>query len=233
MNPDISDPLPGIGRIQLPERDVRHSHLIGIRPRQKSQPEHLKPVYGRHPLQVFIHRAHQHLPPEAVDGVRRLPFLQQPVQHADAVEVFAPRALAAERQHRACDRALIGGTQTMHPQKGTREVKRCRQAAAPQDRKPSPGLEEVELAIKLDAVPDSQPLVKIQQVDATAQQDVLAVVDDLFHSQSGMMLRVRPETTVLQRDRPQIRRRPARPPRRVRPVRRRRSELSAFSNPSQ
>ena len=33
----------------------------------------------------------QHLAPEAVDGARRLPLLQQPVAHADPVQILAPR----------------------------------------------------------------------------------------------------------------------------------------------
>ena len=49
------------------------------------------------------------------------------------------------------------------------------------------GLDEIELAVKLDAVPHAQAYVKIQQVDAAAQQHVLAIVDGLgdFLAASG------------------------------------------------
>ena len=41
------------------------------------------------------------------------------------------------------------------------------------------GFDEVELAIEADALADAEPLVEIQQIDAAAQQHVLAVVDGL------------------------------------------------------
>ena len=73
-----------------------HAHFVGIGARQEAQPEDLKAVDRRHAVQIFVHRADQHLPPEAVDGVRRLALLQQPVEHADAVQVLAARAFAAD-----------------------------------------------------------------------------------------------------------------------------------------
>ncbi len=85
-----------------------NAHLVGIRARQKAQPEDLEPVDGGHAVQVLIHRAHQHLAPEAVDGARRLALLEQPVEHADAVQVLAPRAFPADGQQRARDAHLVG-----------------------------------------------------------------------------------------------------------------------------
>ena len=58
-------------------------------------------------------------------------------------------------------------------------MKRRGQAAAAQDGEPAAGLEKVEFAIELDAVAHAQALVEIEQVDAAAQQDVLAVIDGL------------------------------------------------------
>jgi hypothetical protein len=59
------------------------------------------------------------------------------------------------------------------------KCKAARAAVRAQHRDPPAGLDEVELAIEADAVADAQPLVEIQQVDAAAQQHVLAVVDGL------------------------------------------------------
>ena len=53
-------------------------------------------------------------------------------------------------------------------------MKRRRQPAAPQHGNSPARLDEVKLAIETDAVAHSQPLVEIQQVDAAAQQNVLA-----------------------------------------------------------
>jgi hypothetical protein len=46
----------------------------------------------------------------------------------------------------------------------------------------------VELALEADAAGDPKPLVEIEQVDATAQQHVLAVVDD-FSGVAGQRIR--------------------------------------------
>ena len=58
-------------------------------------------------------------------------------------------------------------------------MERRRQPAAAQDRGAAARLQEVELAMEADAVADAQPRIKIEQVDAAPQQDVLAVVDGL------------------------------------------------------
>ena len=63
------------------------------------------------------------------------------------------------------------------PQERSGEMQRGRQRAAAQRGDASAGLDEVELAIEADTVPHAQPRVEIQQIDATAQQHVLAVVD--------------------------------------------------------
>src|ERR1700752_5091106 len=51
-------------------------------------------------------------------------------------------------------------------------------AAAPQYGDASTGFEKIVFAIELNAVPYAEPLVKIQEIDAAAQENVLAVVDD-------------------------------------------------------
>src|SRR5271157_93385 len=53
------------------------------------------------------------------------------------------------------------------------------QPAAAQDREAASGLQKVDLAMEADAVADAQALVEIQEVDAAAQHQVLAVIDGL------------------------------------------------------
>src|SRR5579883_2485896 len=57
-------------------------------------------------------------------------------------------------------------------------MQRRRQTPTAQDRKAPAGFEKIELAIEADAVAHAESGVKIQQVGAAAQQDVLAVIDD-------------------------------------------------------
>src|SRR5438094_537117 len=58
-------------------------------------------------------------------------------------------------------------------------MQRRRHHAARQDRKTSARLEKIILAIKMDAIRYAQPRVEIEEVDATPEQYVLAVVDQL------------------------------------------------------
>ncbi len=69
--------------------------------------------------------------------------------------------------------------ETLHPKKTSGEVQRRGQPPGREHRRPAAGFDEVELLVELDAIGDAQPPVEIQQVDAAAQQHVLAVVDDL------------------------------------------------------
>ncbi len=89
------------------------------------------------------------------------------------------RALAAERGQSARDADLIGAREAVQAQKRSREMERRRQAAAPQHGKLAARLDEVELAKELDAVADAEALVEIEQVYAAAQENVLAIIDDL------------------------------------------------------
>ena len=179
MHAHVGHALPRIGRIQLPERDAGDAHLVAIGGAQKAQPEHLETVDRRHTVQVFVDGADQHLPPEAVDGVRRLPLLQQPVEHADAIQIFAPRAFPPQRHEGARDGELVGATEALHPQEGFGEVQRRGQASALQHGDPAARLDEIKLAIEAYAFPYPQPLVEIEQIDAAAQKHVLAVIDGL------------------------------------------------------
>jgi hypothetical protein len=58
-------------------------------------------------------------------------------------------------------------------------MQRCRQRAAAQRGDSAARLDEIKLAIEANAVLNAQSRVEIQQVDAAAQQHVLAVVDQL------------------------------------------------------
>jgi len=95
--------------------------------------------------------------------------LQQPVAHADFVQILPPGALAANRPEAARDGQLVARVQTFHFQECAGEVEWRRQPAAAQDRGAAARLQEDELAIEADAVANAQPRIKVEQVDAAAQ----------------------------------------------------------------
>ena len=66
-----------------------------------------------------------------------------------------------------------------HARERAGEMQRRRQRAAAQRGDASARLHEIELAVPADFVGHAQPLVEIEQIDAAAQQHVLAVVDHL------------------------------------------------------
>ena len=129
-------------------------------------------------VDIFVDGADQDLTPEAVDGARRLPLFAQPVEHGDAVQILAAGTLAPQGQQSARDGQLVA--RVLRNLSRRNDPVKCRgagSAPAAQSRDAAAGLDEVKLAIKANAVAHAQPRIKIQQVDATAQQDVLAVVD--------------------------------------------------------
>lgn len=77
----------------------------------------------------------------------------------------------------ARDAQLVAESQAFHLEKCAGEVQRRRQPSAAQHRRAPARLQKVELTMEADAVSDAQPRIEIEQVDATPQQDVLAVVD--------------------------------------------------------
>ncbi len=128
-----------------------------------------------------------------------------------------PRALAAQGQQRARDRHLVGAVRQCMRQN---EPVKCSGAGSRprlQHRNAPARFQEIKLAMKTDAVAHAQPRVKIQQVDAAAQQDVLAIVDGFRlalapRRQVDRRWRVRPGTAAIRTAPPRTRRRPARPP---------------------
>ena len=92
-NAHVPLPTPGFRTIQLAKRHLRNAHSICVSTRQHPQPEHLEPVQGGHAVQIFVDRAHQHLPPKSLDGTRGLVFLKQPVEHRDLSQGFPTELL--------------------------------------------------------------------------------------------------------------------------------------------
>ncbi len=105
-------------------------------------------------------------------------FSLEPVEHGDAIEVGAI-ALARHGQHGAGDRDLVRQVQALQSQERSSEMRGGREDAALHDRLAPTGFEEDELLIESDLVADAESLVEVEQVNAAAQQDVLAVVDQL------------------------------------------------------
>ncbi len=87
--------------------------------------------------------------------------------------VFAP-----DGHQRAGDRDLIGQPKKGELPETAGEVQRRGQSAGFQDRRSAARLDEVKPLVKLNPVRDAQAPVKIHQIDAAAQQHVLAIVDD-------------------------------------------------------
>ena len=132
---------------------------------------------GRHSVQFFVNRAHQHLPPESFDRIRCLALLVKPVQHGNVVQVPAGSMLDHDRQKRPANGKLVPQIQKRQPQKRLREMQRRRQQSAPEDRNPPARLHKRNLGKKMDLVLYSQPAIEVEQVHAAPQQNVLAVID--------------------------------------------------------
>ena len=177
MHPDIGDAIPAFLAIQIAQRHGWNSHLVGIRARQKPQPENLKSVARGHAVQIFIHRADQNLIPEAPDGPLGLVLLAQPIEHRDSVQILAPPMLAEDGPKRAGDRELVGHPKKVQIQKASREVQRRGKPSGLQHRSSAAGLNKEKLLVKMDPIRHAQAPVEIHQIDAAAQQDMLAVVD--------------------------------------------------------
>ncbi len=120
MHPDIGDALPAFRAVQIAQRHRRDPHLVSVGASQKAQPENLKPVAGGHAIQIFIHRADQHLIPEASDGPLGLALFAQPIEHGDSVQILAPSMLAADGPERAGDRDFVGQAEERQIPKASR-----------------------------------------------------------------------------------------------------------------
>src|SRR5205823_532522 len=144
---------------------------------QKAQPKHLQSVRRCHAIELFIDRTHQDLPPEAFHGARRLAMLFEPLSHADVIEIGA--LLPSNRVHPASNSDLLRKIQEMEIQERTREMGRCGKHPSAQHTTTPVRFDEVELAMKTNVAFDAQTSIKIQQIHAALQQNVLAVVDGL------------------------------------------------------
>src|SRR6185295_17920874 len=68
VNTNAGKLLPRIGTVQRAERYVGNAHFVTGVSGQETEPEYLKSVDGRHPVQIFVDGADQHLSPEALNG---------------------------------------------------------------------------------------------------------------------------------------------------------------------
>ena len=101
----------------------------------------------------------------------------QPIEHGDAVQIRPLPKLSLTAIRPCATLILSASGQKMKTGERFSEMKRSRQEAAAHRRDPAAGFNPIELAIKMNAIFDAQPLVEIDQVRAAAQQHVLAVVD--------------------------------------------------------
>src|SRR5580693_3355445 len=139
----------------------------------------MKSVDRGHAVQFFVHRAHQHLSPKAANGRFGLPFFTQPVEHGDAVQVRALSMLPPQRHKAPRNRKFVGKAEAPQLPKASREVEWSRKPSRRQHRSPAARFDEIKLLVKMDSVYDVQASVEIHDVDAAAQDEMLAVVDHL------------------------------------------------------
>ena len=168
MNANTRKPLPRIRAIEGAKRHVWDSHFVRSAAAEKTQPEYLESMDGRHLVQVFVDGADQNRCPEALDGAFRLTLLDQPVHHGDLVEILARGAFALQRQQRTAERELVSKTQASHLEERTGEVERAREATGLQYRHAATRFDEEEFFVEGDVVGDVEPFVKIDKVDAAA-----------------------------------------------------------------
>jgi hypothetical protein len=120
----------------------------------------------------------RHLAPEAPDRLFGLPFFVKPVEHGDAIQILPPPMLATEGHQTARDGEFVTYTQTPQFPKASRKVKRRWQFPGRQHGRLPAGFDEVKLLVEMDSVRNIQALIEVHDVDATSQNQMLAIVDD-------------------------------------------------------
>src|ERR1700733_749225 len=179
LNPDRSRASERTFIVQFTQRNIRNTHLVRIGLRDHTQPEDLEPVRRGHAIQIFIDGAHEHLPPIALYRGFCLALLMQPVEHADAIEIGAPEALLRNRADRTRDSDLVRHAEEFQLYERSEKVRGSGKHAAFEDGRAPAGFDEAKFTMESDFAFNTEPPVEVQQIDATAQQDVLAVVDHL------------------------------------------------------
>ena len=89
------------------------------------------------------------------------------------------RKRAHERQHRTCNRNLVGPGQRRGPQEGGRRVQRRRQSRGADLRSPPAGFDEGEAIKPSNLLRHPDAAVEVEQVGAASQQDMLTVIYNL------------------------------------------------------
>src|SRR5208282_4661102 len=112
-------------------------------------------------------------------------LLPQPIEHADSIQIQARPVLAADGPERTGDRHFVGHSEKLQIQEASREVQRGWEPAGLQNRSSATGFDKEKLPVKLDSVRHAQAAVEIHQIDAAAQQYMLAVVDHFGFTLAG------------------------------------------------
>jgi len=106
-------------------------------------------------------------------------FFVEPLPHGDAIEIVASTMLPAHRQDGSAHGEFFREVQEMELKKRLGEMRGCGEKAGTKHTPTAAGLHEYKFAVKGDVTGDAQPSVKIEKIDAAAEQDVLAIVDGL------------------------------------------------------
>ena len=130
-----------------------------------------------HAIELFVDGAEQHLPPEALQGDGALLLFAKPREHRDLVEIRAGLVFGLDGEQAASHVDLVTEGKKAKASERFGEVQRRRQQTALHHGHSAARLNPEKLAREVNAILDTQALIEIDQVGATAQEDVLAVVD--------------------------------------------------------
>src|SRR5579872_1771139 len=162
--------------IKLAERNGGNAHATAFRRKQKGFAENFGRVMDGDAVEVFIESAHEDGLPEAVDGALCLAMTMQP---RGEILRSVGRKAAQKVGQAARDGKLVAQGECRRPQKRQRGMERGGQPAGPDNGGLAPRGEEREAVVPANALLYSESPVEVEQRRASADEHVLAVVDDL------------------------------------------------------
>src|SRR5882724_5603477 len=170
--------------VELGQRDRGNSHAAG-QSRLHGLAHHLRSIRDRDPVEVFAEGADQYRFPEALNAGGLLTVAMKPILKRCSVIFF--RYYGDERCQATAERDLVPRIKKLESKKRWHNVERSRQECRLQHRLPSTRLDEGHTIEPANFVFDSDCLIKLEQVGAETEEDVLTVVHYL--ASAGMFVR--------------------------------------------
>ena len=168
-------------RVQVAQRNGGQAHLVAPAIDQKGPDGRPDSVFGVDVFQLVVQRADHDGFPERLDGPLRRAVGMEPGGHGDGGRLrisVSPRSdgVANHAGHGADDRELVPDSHRFQPHEGWKQVKGRREARRPDDRNPAGLVDERNGLVEVDMFRDAEAIVEVDEVDAAAQEHVLAVV---------------------------------------------------------